>query len=459
MPGGNTPRLMITAPSSASGKTTVACGVIRAFVQRGLAVSAFKSGPDFIDPMFHRKAVGAEWSSNLDLFLSSEQDVCTSLARYTKDIAVIEGAMGFYDGLAGKSTKASAYALAKVTKTPVVLIVDASGMSVSVAAQIYGFLHFYPDSGIQAVILNRVSPMLYPDLKLRIEQSCGVKVAGYLPRMPDCAIESRHLGLVTAGEVQGIAEKLDQLAKQVEKTINLRLLLGLAQSAPKLTKHRLTPACGGCEPVSVAVARDDAFCFYYEESLSLLKEMGARLLPFSPLADETIPQGADALLLGGGYPELHAEQLSQNSSMRKSVKAAVLAGMPVVAECGGFLYLHESLEDMRGRVWPMAGVIAASAYKTEKLQRFGYARLTAKEDNLVCAANETLAAHEFHYWESTNPGNAFSAKKPLRNTGWVCVHASTRMYAGFAHLYLAGNHKAAKRFLQEAGAFRKERAG
>ncbi len=451
------PRILFAAPSSASGKTTVTCAVLRALVRRGRKVASFKCGPDYIDPMFHRKSVGTAVSSNLDLFFSDGGMVNRLLGEQARNagLAVLEGVMGYYDGLAGKSVEASTYAVAEATQTPAVLVVDCRGQSVSVAALVKGFLDFRKDSRISAVVFNRLSPMLYSELKVLVEQECSVAVAGFFPPMPDGALESRHLGLVTADETKDIQRTLDLLAVQAEKTIDLDLLLKLADSAPALDYEKpQIPRLS--KPVRIAVADDRAFCFYYQDTLRLLEEEGAELVTFSPLADSALPARIGGLYLGGGYPELYARQLSENTAMRESVKRAVERGVPTIAECGGFLYLHRTLQDAQGIPFPMAGVIDADAVKTEKLSRFGYVTLTAARDNLLCRAGESLPAHEFHYWDSDSCGNDFTAQKPLRSTGWECVHAKGTLWAGFPHLYLPAVPKAAYRFLKAAETYRKD---
>lgn len=361
--------------------------------------------------------------------------------------------MGYYDG-AACTDEASSYALARATATPAVLVVDCRGMALSAAALVKGFITFRADSRIRGVLLNRCPPSIYSGMKAAIEQVCGVPVFGYLPPMKDCAFESRHLGLVTAEETRNLQQKLDALAAQAERTIDLDALAALAQSAPPLAFEPLqTGAPSSADTPVIAVARDAAFCFYYEESLALLREMGARLTSFSPLEDEMLPEGCCGLLLGGGYPELHAKRLSENAAMRSAVRGAIKNGMPLIAECGGFLYLHRTLEGADGERYPMAGVIDADAFPTPRPVRFGYAALTARCDSMLCRAGETLRAHSFHYWDSTDAGEAFTAQKPHRNLQWNCVHAGPALYAGFPHLYLAGNPSAAARFLDAAHAY------
>lgn len=447
-----TPRLLICAPSSGSGKTTVTCAMLRAFVRRGLSPMACKSGPDYIDPMFHESVIGAK-SRNLDLFFFSRETARALLYKNAAGagVTVMEGAMGYYDGIA-MTARASAYDLACATDTPAVLIADGRGRALSVAAEVKGFLCFRCPSRIAGVIVNRVSPMLYPHLAETITQETGLPVFGYLPEMHDCAIESRHLGLVTAAEIGDLQLKLDKLAAQAEKTLDLDGLLTLAGTAPEIcdTLPAPTPIPA---PVRIGVARDKAFCFYYEDSLDVLRSLGAELVEFSPLRDAALPVNIQGLYLGGGYPELYAKQLSENESMRRSVRGAVASGLPTIAECGGFLYLHKTLQDASGAKYAMAGVLDAEAYPTGKLSRFGYVMLTAEKDSLLLGALESIPAHEFHYWDSTAPGVAFSAQKPLSPRHWLAGTGTDSLYAGFPHVHFAARPESARRFLEKAAAY------
>ena len=455
------PRVMIAAAASGGGKTTVTCALLRALEQKGYRAASFKCGPDYIDPMFHRESLHTVWSGNLDLFFCGPKQVRELLAQGSRDadIAVIEGVMGYYDGLGGISSRASSYDLAKTTGTPVIFAADCRGCSVSVCAQIRGFLEFTKDHHIAGILLNRMPGGLYPELKAMVETQCGLPVVGYLPLLPDCALESRHLGLKPAGEVAGLSEKLDRLAEAFLQTVDLEKILEIARSAPALSGESPAEEPQESFPVKIAVAWDAAFCFYYAETLALLERLGARLCMFSPLHDRQLPEGACGLLLGGGYPECYAKELSENTQMRMEISRAIQNGMPTIAECGGFLYLHESLEGMDGAVYPMAGVIPSKAYRTGRLGRFGYINLTAEKENLLCEKGQVLPAHEFHYWESSLPGEGFLAKKPLRKREWQCVHLSDTLYAGFPHLYLAGAPEAAARFLARASIYQKGETG
>lgn len=425
-------QLVLAAPRSGSGKTTAACALLAAMQARGLAPCAFKSGPDYIDPMFHSRIIGAK-SANLDLHFFSENTLRFLLAKNAAgcDVSVIEGAMGFYDGAGLTTWKTSAYELALVTKTPVVLVVNARGAALSVLAVIEGFLRFRPESGIRGVILNQCTAMTYASLSAAIEERFGIRCFGFLPRLDECVLESRHLGLVTAGEIRDLREKMQTLAAQAEKTLDIDALLALAHKAEPLD---YTPAVlPKKEKIRLAVARDNAFCFYYEDSLDAVREMGGELVPFSPITDGALPENIDGLYLGGGYPELYAKELGENASMRASVRAALERGVPCIAECGGFMYLTEAIGDE-----PMAGFLPGTCFDTGKLTRFGYVTLRAKKDNLLCRAGGEIAAHEFHHWDCTCPGDAFAAEKPTGRR-WECAVASDTLYAGYPHFHFYSN--------------------
>ncbi len=441
-------RVMIAGTHSGSGKTTLTCGLLRALVRRGVAVAAFKCGPDYIDPMFHTKVIGAP-SRNLDLFLMGQERMRQTLAQHGGEISVMEGVMGFYDGVGGKTTEASSYALSQETRTPVVLLVDCKGASVSVAAQVKGFATLR-ENRIAGVVLNRAPKALYADLKELIERETGIAVLGYLPALPECTVGSRHLGLVSAEEIVDLRYKMDLLADAVERDVEVDRILALAQAAEALEYPLIKQTVR--HKARIAVARDAAFNFYYQDNLDLLCACGAQIVPFSPLNDAALPEGVQGIYLGGGYPELYAERLSQNISMRESIRRAVETGMPCVAECGGFLYLMRGLENEARVRHEMVGVLDAEGVYAGKLVRFGYAQLTACRDTLLVQAGEQIRVHEFHYWDSTQNGDAFCAKKPTRDGEWKCGAAQGNLFAGFAHLYFTP--EMAERFLERCSADR-----
>lgn len=442
------PRLLIGGTGSGCGKTTLTCALLKAFLNRGLKMTSFKCGPDYIDPMFHSEIIGTR-SRNLDGYLCGKETVPTLFANGAagSDLAIVEGVMGFYDGMGGKTPDNSSAELALQTRTPAILVVNAAGMGLSVAAVVKGYQTF-GENTLGGVILNGCSDKMLPLYRSAIEGHTGLPVLGCLPKMPEAALESRHLGLVTAAEVHTLQEKIDMLAAQAERTIDLDALLRIAQSAPPLTYFSYE--IPRSEPVRIAIARDKAFCFYYEDSLQLLEDMGAELVPFSPLTDDKLPPHIGGLILGGGYPELYAGQLSANRPLLTAIRQAVEGGLPTWAECGGFMFLGKSLSNMNGEAFPMAGVLETESAMTNRLQNFGYIRLTAGEDNLFCKAGEGINAHEFHYAESSDEGTGWTAEKASTGRKRSCCMTSPTLYAGYPHLHLWGNRQFAVNFLEKA---------
>lgn len=454
-----TPRLMLAAASSGSGKTTIACAILQALTRMGEHPVSFKCGPDYIDPMFHRQVLGIP-SRNLDLFFSDEATAAYLLQKNSENfsLAFIEGVMGYYDGIA-TTTEASSWQLAKATQTPVVLVLNCKGMSVSIAAQLGGYLSYQPDSQIKGVILNQVSKSIYPEIKALIEQRYDVAVCGYMPKMSDCSLESRHLGLVTAEEIGDLQQRLEKLGEQAMQTIDLPLLLKIAAQAPALAVPAVQLPAPNPTPLRIGVARDKAFSFYYADNLELLEQLGAQLVEFSPLHDPQLPDDLDGLLLGGGYPELYADTLSQNRTLMAQIKAALQNGLPCIAECGGFQYLCEQLEGADSKSYPMVGFLPGSSFRTPSLRRFGYVRLTAQKDNLLCKKGEGFAAHEFHYWDSQHCGNGCIAQKPYRRSSWECVVCDENFWAGYPHLYFYADVQMAKNFLNRCNRFHTQKEG
>jgi len=415
-------QLLLAAPSSGSGKTTAACALLSALKGRGLEPCAFKCGPDYIDPMFHRAVLGVP-SHNLDLFFSTPQTV---RRLYTSGAAghgsaVCEGAMGYYDGLGGVSAAASAWHTADVLDLPVLLVVRPKGASLTLAAQLQGLKAF--------------------------------RTPHHIAGMPDAAIESRHLGLKTAGEIADLQQKIRILTAAAQKNIDWPRLLALFdRPAP------MAPAVQAAAPtVRIAVAQDEAFCFTYAETLESLQAAGAELCYFSPLRDAALPQNIGGLYLPGGYPELYAAQLAANTAMRCAINTAVQRGLPTVAECGGFLYLGQTLEDDAGTAHPMAGVLPGQGFRVGRLVRFGYAALTPQADSMLFRAGEPVPVHEFHHWDSTCNGTAFAAQK-ANGRHWDCGFANGHLYAGFPHLYWAGT-PLPQRFVTAAAQYAQTRTG
>ncbi len=430
----NVPRLLIAGTGSGCGKTTVSCAILQALCNRGLNVGAFKCGPDYIDPMFHSKIIGTE-SRNLDPFFFDENTLKYLLIRNGegRDINVIEGVMGYYDGLSMDSSFCSTHELAKKTDTPAVLVVGAKGAALSVLAVIEGFLNFEEESCIKGVILNGCTSMTYTMIKKAIIDRFKGRVIplGFMPTVSGCSLESRHLGLVTAAEVSDLREKMQLLAAEAEKSLDIDGIITFASSAPAICAESID--LPELEKVRIAVAEDKAFCFYYADSLDFLRSLGAELVSFSPMNDEKFPDGVDGLYLGGGYPELYLDELSANVKMLSSVKEAIEGGLPTIAECGGFMYLGSAIA---GR--PMLNVLPGESTDKGKLVRFGYINLVAKEDNMLCSSGQSIKAHEFHHWDSTFPGEAWNAEKPSGRS-WQCAYATDTLYAGYPHFHFYAN--------------------
>lgn len=427
------PRLVIAAPHSGSGKTMITMGLLAALQKRGVKLASYKCGPDYIDPMFHSRVLGLP-TRNLDTYFTDADTTRMLFAQGQKEgteLSLIEGVMGYYDGAGLATETGSTYELANVLEAPVVLIIDASGMSLSAVAVLKGFLEYREPNRIAGVLFNRMSKQVYEAIRPEVEL-LGVCPLGYVPRFSDMELPSRHLGLVTPDELCDLRAYTEKLAERLEETIDLDALFELAHTAPEFTwKPVLLPKLS--RTLHISVARDEAFCFLYEDNLKFLREIGAKVQFFSPLHDDQIPEDTDILLLPGGYPELYARELSENETMRRSVCGALENGAYVLAECGGFLYLTEQLEDMEGHLYPMTGWIRADAFQTKKLGRFGYIELTPQE------GGAKIRGHEFHYFDTTDNGSDFVAKKPFRDIKWDCMHATERALIGFPHLYYYSN--------------------
>ncbi|MBR2696713.1 MAG: cobyrinate a,c-diamide synthase [Parasporobacterium sp.] len=448
-------RILLCAPKSGSGKTMITCGIITLLKKKGLNVSAFKCGPDYIDPMFHRQVLGVP-SGNLDTYFTEAETLNYLLKKKAEkaDITVIEGVMGYYDGLGGVLTDASAYDVARVTSTPVILVIDGKGSSLSLTAIVKGFKEYKKDSQIKGVILNRTNGMIYSRLKEIIEKETGVKALGYVPEIKDLEVPSRHLGLVAPEEIRSFQTWSETLAEAMGDTLDIDGIIALSETAPEVEgKEPEIPTLSYSvdEPkVKIGVAFDAAFSFYYTENFELAEQMGAEIIRFSPLEDKTIPEGISALVFGGGYPENYGAELAANQEMRESIRNAVRDGMPCIAECGGFMYLGKTLEDENGRKHEMTGILSGEGFPTHKLGRFGYIEAKILKDGLLGCAGESIRGHEFHYWDSTENGQGFHAEKPVGSRGWDCIFHTDTLEAGFPHFYFYNNPKLLYRFLQKA---------
>lgn len=473
------PGLLVTAPSSSSGKTVVTMVLLELLKRKGFRTATFKTGPDYIDPMYHR-TVSSEAPHNLDSYLSDEDTVRILYERACEDhdIALVEGAMGYYDGLGGTSEKASTYEIACLLDLPAVLVITEKGTALTEAAIVKGMAmlreegNMHPgqlpgaqeifgksafrsrkNSGICAVLLNECSRQRYERTAPLIERETGIPVAGFLPKMQEARLPSRHLGLVLSDEIPDLLSRIRILADKAESTVDLDRLLSVAGGGSFVRTHaeKISGRLSGEKRPVIAVARDEAFSFIYEENLELLKKLGADIFFFSPLHDKEIPEEADALYLPGGYPELYAGNLSVQKSMLSSIRRAYEDGLPLIAECGGYMALCRSIEAGENE-FPMAGIFPGHLRRTAGLVRFGYAEMTAEEDSLLFRKGETVRIHSFHHFdtEEESKGKAFSFKKAGQETVWQEGYAGKSFYAAFPHLYLPGFRKAAERFVKAA---------
>ena len=445
-------RFMIASPCSGSGKTLFSCALMN-LLKRKFGVAAFKCGPDFIDPLFHKKVLDLA-SVNLDGYFDCGKDLLQLFVEESSEdkISIAEGAMGFFDGLAGTSLQASCYDVAVTTKTPVILVVDARGASRSLCATIKGFKKYARRKTIKGVFLNKASKSFYPLLKNMIEKECRVRVLGFLPFDERLAWKSRHLGLVLPNEIQDFKNQIDIASALLEESLDEPALLKIASVACGLKVVKKNPFEKIVKEkeytgLKIGLAYDDAFCFYYKKNISIIEEMGASVEYFSPLNDGGLPD-VDGIIIGGGYPELYADKLEENCSMKDSICALVKNNIPVLAECGGFMYLQKELVCQDGKKYKMCGAIEGESFYTGKLVRFGYAQYTSKDLRFK------IRGHEFHYFESSNNGDEFLSEKPSGRKGSPCIVKQKNLLAGFPHLYYNSCPEFIVSFLDKAAAYK-----
>lgn len=448
---------IITGISSGSGKTTLSIGLMRALKQKGHHVAAFKSGPDYIDPMFHRFAVGGN-SYNLPMWMLEDETIATLYQKRSEsmDISVVEGVMGYFDGHDVASIHGSTAHLAKTIHTPVIAVLDASSMSLTAAAMIHGLISFDQPSMIKGVIFNHIkSEYHYQLLKKAVQLHTQVKCYGYLKPNEEIALESRHLGLVQASEVDYIEEKIEKMAKWVSDTVDVEVIYEDFNNT-KLTVTNEKVKCESIDPsvtlgkqtLRIGIAKDEAFSFYYDENLMLLQEIGINLVPFSPIKDTVLPEDLDGLYIGGGYPELYAKDLEENSSMRASVLSFATEGKPIYAECGGLMYLMSKLVLKDGTSFDMTNVFHGKALMTDSLQRFGH--VEAELDCTKWAKSDKLSSvrlpykikyrgHEFHHSkvEGCEAEQLISIHKNEKN--WTCGYSVHRVLATYVHNHFYSN--------------------
>ncbi len=460
-------RVMIAAPRSGSGKTTITLLLLQALKERGFSPLSFKCGPDYIDPMFHTNVLGIP-SRNLDTWFTGDSTLQLFLddyEDYSKDskVAVIEGVMGLYDGLGAIDEVGSSYHLAKLTSTPIILVIDSKGAGFSLVPEIIGILAYDTDMIIKGVIFNKMSKGLYDILKpvlkreLMKNNRSDVEIVGYLPRDERLAIESRHLGLLLPDEIKGLNDAIENACSVFKESVSLDKVVNIFENCVEIEKKEDITLCDGNfiktdHKVKIAVAKDEAFCFYYEDNLKLLASLGADIEFFSPLHDNKLPDNTFGILLGGGYPENYAEELSDNIAMREHICSAVTNGIPIIAECGGFMYLQDAMILENGKKYEMAGVLPGISSYKGKLVRFGYVTVTASDLKLQdeWGLKNSIKAHEFHYFDSSDNGRDGIISKASNDKKYTGLFISSNIFAGFPHLYYCSNPQFAISFIKKA---------
>lgn len=459
-------RLLVAAPSSGSGKTLFTCGLLRLLKEEGRDPASFKCGPDFIDPMFHRDVLGIE-GSNIDPFFSDRSEMRRLLSACGKKTAVLEGAMGIYDGIAGGHKRGSCYEVAAATDTPVVLIADAKGMGSTLLSVIKGILSDDDANLIRGIVLNRISPHYYGVLRPMLsdlleeiggKRGTGCSLLGGIPESRDVTLGTRHLGLVMPDEYEDLAFKITAFRELIRSHLDTDRLLEIMAGAGEPEPSSGGAGYGSARGLRLAVSRDEAFCFCYRENLEEFLRHGIEPVFFSPLRDSALPKDVSGLLLTGGYPELHAEALSENRAMLQAVREAIGSGMPSLAECGGFLYLLDGLITADGHGRRMAAVVPGSAQDTGRLGRFGYITVSGRTENSLLTGL-SIKGHEFHYFDSSNNGSDAAAVKPGSGREWECIHAGKNHVWGFPHLYYPSCPALIERFAQEMDTYRSSRNG
>lgn len=431
---------VLAGTRSGIGKTTVSMGLMAVFED----VAPFKVGPDYIDPSFHKFITGNK-SYNLDLFLMGEDGVKYSFEKHRKEISIVEGVMGLYDGLGNSLDNYSTAHLSRVLNLPVILVVDAAGKSTSIAAEILGYKNLDARVNIAGVIINKVNnEKLYEMLKEAIENYTGITCLGYLKKDENLGISSRHLGLLQADEVEDLKEKKEILKEEIRKTIDLKRIEEIANLEKSEKNIDIFKNIENLyQGLKVGVARDRAFSFYYEDNLELLQKMGIEIIEFSPIKDKKIPE-VDMLYFGGGYPENYLEELSNNKEFLNALKCFYESGGYIYGECGGFMYLSQGIKTLDGKNYPMAQLLDCSIKMTGRLfvSRFGYVDITF--DNLEGKA------HEFHYSTIDEVGSDERVFKVKKSDGreWLCGYKNKNLIAGYPHLHFFKNLEILKQILE-----------
>lgn len=460
------PRIVIAGTQSGVGKTTISTGIMRALVLRGINTQPFKVGPDYIDPAFH-SFVTSNKSRNLDSWMLDEETLKELFIKNSlnKEISLIEGVMGLYDGFGIEKDMGSSAHVSKILDAPVVLIIDGSGMSSSAAATVLGYKMYDKNVNIEGVIVNNVSgEKHYELLEKAIEKDTGIKCFGYLRKNSNIELESRHLGLVPSVEVENLEKKLDQLANMVEETIDIDGIIKLSKTASQVTiknQKNTVPK----KLINIGVALDKAFNFYYQDNLDLLEQLGANLVYFSPLKDKSLPQDIHGLYIGGGFPEVFAKELEGNKAIRQAIKKASLEGMPIYAECGGLMFLTNSITTLENKKYEMVGIYNREARMTKRLQRFGYVHVNINKPCVLSKGDDVVKAHEFHRSalnEIVKENYAYKVDKirdkRIQNS-WECGLIKNNTLGAYAHIHFYANRELATNFINCCKSFKEKGSG
>ncbi len=454
-------QMMIAGLSSGVGKTTVSMGLMSYF-SRQMTVQPFKVGPDYIDPAFHTRITGRS-CRNLDSYLMDEDTIRYLYNRQAieADMTIVEGVMGIFDGAEIGSDKGTSASIGKILKLPVILVVNGGKIAGTMGAIMKGIESFDPEVSIRGVLFNQVnSAHHYELLKEAVESATNIKACGYLPKRQEFAIEERHLGLVPMAEQEAFRVKMEQLADALAETVDIEMLLALCSTErvqpPRLPKDvaAVLEACirNTEDPLRIGIARDQAFHFYYEDNLQLLKEMGCRLIPWSPLEDEALPSDLDGLLIGGGFPEIFAQKLEQNTMIREAIRRALEGGLSYIAECGGLMYLARTLTDLEDNTFDMVGVLDGKTSMTKRLQRFGYCQVSTTQKTVYGRSGQRIAAHEFHHSSADiEEPTGFDIAKVRKGTtirSWQGGYIKYNGIASYAHLHYYVNPYFALEWIQ-----------
>ena len=449
------PRIVISGTSSGVGKTTITTGVVAAIAKRGLTVQPFKCGPDYIDPGYLSTAAGLP-CRNLDTWMVPQPNTLELFCRAAQasDVAIIEGVMGLFDGRGGAELEGSTAEIALLLKAPVILIIDVGKMSGSAAAVALGYKQLHPEINLAGIIANNVgSPRHLQWVTEAIEKKVGIPLVGHLSKNKEIALPERHLGLLPVVEGQESQEALERIREQIEATINIEEILRLAREAgslPQTLQTGLFPSVPQPQRITIAVARDKAFDFYYEDNLDLLAAWGAKLIFVSPLEDAALPQGIQGIYIGGGFPEMYAEELVANSGFRRSVAKAAEAGITLYAECGGLMYLAQGIIDFEGKEHPMVGLVPGKAVMQKELSKMGYTTVEALRDSPLASNGQRLRGHVFHWSKLPDPvkNAAYRILGSEDQLEGVVLGPGSNVLASYLHLHFGSDLLMARRFVE-----------